>query len=120
MEISKWDALSFLKCHIDESRLSFGSISLDIDPDLICLCGYCLVFLFLCYLVGIPSLFTGWKTTERRKCSAKRRRKGGTLTGWSYCQSDTEEEADCFSGKFPGPETCYHPLSPTIVSRPLL
>ncbi|XP_037350330.1 spermatogenesis-associated protein 31D3-like [Talpa occidentalis] len=91
MEFRKWDVLSFLKCHT-ESWLSFRSTSLDIDPDIIYLCGYCLVFLFLCYLVGIPSLFTGWKTTDSRKCSAKRRRKGGTLTGWSYCQSDTEEK----------------------------
>ncbi|KAB1279892.1 Spermatogenesis-associated protein 31D1 [Camelus dromedarius] len=82
MEFRKWNVLSFLNSPTDPC-LSFGSTSLDIDPDLTILCGLGLLLLFLCYLVGFPSLpaFCKTKDIRKRQGRAKRRRKGGTSKG---------------------------------------
>nr|XP_010951439.1 spermatogenesis-associated protein 31D4-like isoform X1 [Camelus bactrianus]XP_045371122.1 spermatogenesis-associated protein 31D4-like isoform X1 [Camelus bactrianus]XP_045371123.1 spermatogenesis-associated protein 31D4-like isoform X1 [Camelus bactrianus]XP_045371124.1 spermatogenesis-associated protein 31D4-like isoform X1 [Camelus bactrianus]XP_045371125.1 spermatogenesis-associated protein 31D4-like isoform X1 [Camelus bactrianus] len=79
--------------------LSFGSTSLDIDPDLTILCGLGLLLLFLCYLVGFPSLpaFCKTKDIRKRQGRAKRRRKGGTSKGWRCHQRETEEKTKLIS-----------------------
>ncbi|EPY84050.1 hypothetical protein CB1_000512002 [Camelus ferus] len=72
--------------------LSFGSTSLDIDPDLTILCGLGLLLLFLCYLVGFPSLpaFCKTKDIRKRQGRAKRRRKGGTSKASGQSQEEKE------------------------------
>ncbi|XP_070352192.1 spermatogenesis-associated protein 31D1-like [Equus asinus] len=76
-----------------ELCLSICSAFLDTDPNLTFLCGLWLLLLFLCYLVGIPSLSTFWKTKafQKRKGTAKRRRKGGTSGGWRRYKRETED-----------------------------
>ncbi|XP_058421563.1 spermatogenesis-associated protein 31D4-like [Diceros bicornis minor] len=93
MEFSQWNVLSFLNSPI-ESCLSFGSTFLDTDSNLTFLCGLGLLILFLCCLVGIPTLPNFWKTkdSKKRQGRAKRRRKGGTSRGWRYYERETEEE----------------------------
>ena len=66
MEFSHWNVLSFLNSPI-ELCLSICSAFLDTDPNLTFLCGLWLLLLFLCYLVGIPSLSTFWKTKAFQK-----------------------------------------------------
>ncbi|KAF5912692.1 hypothetical protein HPG69_007682 [Diceros bicornis minor] len=61
MQFNQWNVLSFLNSPF-ESCLSFGSMFLNTDPNLTFLCGLGLLLLFLCYLVGIPTLPTFWKT----------------------------------------------------------
>uniref|UniRef100_A0A8D0UUS4 Uncharacterized protein n=1 Tax=Sus scrofa TaxID=9823 RepID=A0A8D0UUS4_PIG len=79
--------------------LSFGSTSLDIDPNLTVVCGLGLLLLFLWYLVGFPCLPTSCKTKDIRKRQgrAKRRRKGGTSKGWRCRQTETEEKMKLIS-----------------------
>ncbi|XP_070446970.1 spermatogenesis-associated protein 31D4-like [Equus przewalskii] len=92
MEFSHWNVLSFLNSLI-ELCLRVCSAFLDTDPNLTFLCGLWLLLLFLCYLVGIPSLPTFWKTKafQKRKGTAKRRRKGGTSGGWRHYKKETED-----------------------------
>ncbi|XP_008536730.1 spermatogenesis-associated protein 31D1-like [Equus przewalskii] len=95
MEFSHWNVLSFLNSPI-ESCLSFGF--LDTHPNLTFLCGLCLLLLFLCYLVGIPSLRTFWKTKDFQKHQGRaRRRKGGTLGGWRHYEREREEKRKLLS-----------------------
>ncbi|XP_070104535.1 spermatogenesis-associated protein 31D4-like isoform X1 [Equus caballus] len=93
MEFSQWNVLSFLNSHI-ELFLSICSTFLDSDHNLTIVCGLCLLLLFLCFLVGIPSLPTFWKTKiyQKRQGRAKRRRKGGTSSGWRNYQREREEK----------------------------
>ncbi|XP_058421283.1 spermatogenesis-associated protein 31D4-like [Diceros bicornis minor] len=93
MQFNQWNVLSFLNSPF-ESCLSFGSMFLNTDPNLTFLCGLGLLLLFLCYLVGIPTLPTFWKTKvfQERQGRAKRRRKGGTSRGWRHYQRETEEK----------------------------
>lgn len=66
MEFSQWNVLSFLNSHI-ELFLSICSTFLDSDHNLTIVCGLWLLLLFLCFLVGIPSLPTFWKTKIYQK-----------------------------------------------------
>ncbi|KAF5912683.1 hypothetical protein HPG69_007672 [Diceros bicornis minor] len=66
MEFSQWNVLSFLNS-LMECCLSFDSTFLDTDPNLTFLCGLGLLLLFLCYLVGIPTLPTFQKTKAFQK-----------------------------------------------------
>ncbi|KAM5260587.1 spermatogenesis-associated protein 31D3-like [Hipposideros larvatus] len=81
-------------CSITEPCLCFLSTSLNVNPDLAGVCVLWLLLLFLCYLVGIPSLPTAWETKNRQKHQgrAKRRRKGGTRKGCRYHQREEEEK----------------------------
>ncbi|XP_015328024.2 spermatogenesis-associated protein 31D4 [Bos taurus] len=98
MEFRKWNVLSFLNSPTDPC-LSFGSTSLDIDSDLIFLCGLGLFLLFLWYLVGFPCLPTFCKIKRIQKCQSRtrRRRKGVTLKGWRFHQIETEEKTKLIS-----------------------
>ncbi|XP_066897171.1 spermatogenesis-associated protein 31D4-like [Kogia breviceps] len=92
MEFGKPNALSVLNS-VTEACLSFASTFLDIDPNLIILCGLGLLILFLWFLVSLPFSPTFSKTKDIRKHQrrAKGRRKGGTPKGWRTFQSDVEE-----------------------------
>ncbi|XP_042099245.2 spermatogenesis-associated protein 31D4-like isoform X1 [Ovis aries] len=98
MEFRKWNVLSFLNSPTDPC-LSFGSTSLDIDSDLILLCGLGLFLLFLWYLVGFPCLptFCKIKGIQKHQGRTMRRRKGGTLKGWRIHQTETEEKTKLIS-----------------------
>ncbi|XP_057576608.1 spermatogenesis-associated protein 31D4-like [Hippopotamus amphibius kiboko] len=93
MEFRKWNVFSFLNSPTNPC-LSFGSTFLDIDPNLIVLCGLGLLLLFLWYLVGFPCLptFCETKDIRKRQGRAKRRRKGGTMKGWRRHQTKTGEK----------------------------
>ncbi|KAB0358933.1 hypothetical protein FD754_003089 [Muntiacus muntjak] len=102
MEFRKWNVLSFLNSPTDPC-LSFGSTSLDIDSDLLFLCGLGLLLLFLWYLVGLPCLptFCKIKGIQKHQGRTRRRRKGGTLAGkipcWRFHQIETEEKTKLIS-----------------------
>ncbi|XDB53140.1 hypothetical protein AB1E18_006663 [Capra hircus] len=98
MEFRKWNVLSFLNSPTDP-YLSFGSTSLDIDSDLIFLCGLGLFLLFLWYLVGFPCLptFCKIKSIQKHQGRTRRRPKGGTLKGCRFHQIETEEKTKLIS-----------------------